>query len=67
VGDFLVKVGEDGKEAKLFVDDGELVVSENSFFKGKDFFPVHVLEVPTCVKVQQDLVLDVSKSGSAKP
>jgi hypothetical protein len=65
VGDFLVEMGEDGKQAKLFVDDSELVVGKDSFFEGKDLFPVHaVVEVPTCVKVQQDLVLDVSKSGS---
>jgi hypothetical protein len=65
VGNFLVEVGEDSKQAKLFVDDGELVVGEDSFFEGKDLFPVHVVVgVPTCVKVRQDLVLDVSKSGS---
>jgi hypothetical protein len=65
VGDFFVEVGEDGKETKLFVDGGELVVSKDSFFEGKDLFPIHVsVVVPTCVKVQQDLVLDVSKSGS---
>jgi hypothetical protein len=67
VGDFLVKVGEDGKKTKLFVDDSELVVGKDSFFKGEDLFPIHVtVEVPTCVKVRQDLVLDVSKSGSGK-
>jgi hypothetical protein len=66
VGDFLVKVGEECKEAKLFVNGSELVVSKDSFFEGKDLFPIHAVavEVPTCVKVQQDLVLDVSKSGS---
>jgi hypothetical protein len=68
VGDFFVEVGEDGKETKLFVDDSELVIGKDSFFKGEDLFPVHMLvAVPTCVKVRQDLVLDVSKSGSAKP
>jgi hypothetical protein len=65
VSDFLVKMGEDGKQAKLFVDDSELVVGKDSFFEGKDLFPVHaVVGVPTCVKVRQDLVLDVSKSSS---
>jgi hypothetical protein len=65
VGNFLVEMGEDGKQVKLFVDDGELIVGEDSFFEGKDLFPVHaVVAVPTCVKVRQDLVLDVSKSGS---
>jgi hypothetical protein len=65
VGDFLVEMGKDGKEMKLFVDGCELVVGKDSFFKGKDLFPIHVLVgVPTCVKVRQDLVLDVSKSGS---
>jgi hypothetical protein len=67
VGDFLVEVGKDSKQTKLFVDDGELVVSKDSFFEGKDLFPVHLMVgVPTCVKVRQDLVLDVSKSGSIK-
>jgi hypothetical protein len=33
----LVEMGEDGKEAKLFVDDSELVVGKDSFFEGKDF------------------------------
>jgi hypothetical protein len=42
VGNFLVELGEDGKEAKLFVDDSELVVGKDSFFEGKDFFPIHV-------------------------
>jgi hypothetical protein len=61
----LVEMGEDGKKAKLFVDDSKLVVGKDSFFKGEDLFPIHVtVEVPTCVKVRQDLVLDVSKSGS---
>jgi hypothetical protein len=64
VGDFLVKVGEECEEAKLFVNGSELVVSKDSFFKGKDLFPVHaVVGVPTCVKVQLDLVLDMSKSS----
>jgi hypothetical protein len=67
MGNFLVEVGEDGKQAKLFINDGELVVGKDSFFEGKDLFPVHaVVAVPTCVKVRQDLVLDVSKSGSIK-
>jgi hypothetical protein len=59
-------VGEECEETKLFVDSSELVVSKDSFFEGKDFFPVHsvVKVVPTCVKVRQDLVLDMSKSGS---
>jgi hypothetical protein len=43
VGNFLVEVGEDGKKAKLFVDDSKLVVSKDSFFEGKDLFSVHVL------------------------
>jgi hypothetical protein len=65
VGDFLVEMGKDGEKTKLFVDDGELVVGKDLFFEGKDLFPIHVLVVvPTCVKVRQDLVLDVSKSGS---
>jgi hypothetical protein len=65
VGDFLVQVGEECKEMKLFVDGGKLIVSKDSFFEGKDLFPVHAVEVvPTCVKVRQDLVLGVSKSGS---
>jgi hypothetical protein len=65
MGDFLVKVGEECKEMKLFINGGKLVVSKDSFFEGKDLFPVHVVvEVPTCVKVRQDLVLNVSKSGS---
>jgi hypothetical protein len=65
VGNFLIEMGEDSEQAKLFVDDGKLVVGEDSFFEGKDLFPVHAMvEVPTCVKVRQDLVLDVSKSGS---
>ena len=65
MSNFLVEMGEDGKQAKLFVDDSKLVVGEDSFFEGKDLFPVHaVVAVPTCVKVRQDLVLDVSKSGS---
>ena len=65
MGNFLVEMGEDGKKAKLFVDDGELVVGKDSFFEGKDLFLVHAMVVvPTCVKVRQDLVLDVSKSGS---
>jgi hypothetical protein len=52
VGNFLVEVGEECKEMKLFVNGGELVVSKDSFFEGKDLFPVHVvLIVPTCVKV----------------
>jgi hypothetical protein len=38
----LVEVGEDGEKSKLFVDDGELVIGKDSFFKGKDLFPVHV-------------------------
>ena len=67
MGNFLVEMGEDSKQAKLFVDDGELVVGKDSFFECKDFFPVHSgIVVPTCVKVRQDLVLDMSKSGSAK-
>jgi hypothetical protein len=65
VGNLLVEMGEDGKQAKLLIDDSELVVGKDSFFEGKDLFPVHVMVgVPTCVKVRQDLVLDVSKSGS---
>jgi hypothetical protein len=65
VGDFLIEMSEDSKQAKLFVNDGELVVGKDSFFEGKDLLPVHmVVRVPTCVKVRQDLVLDVSKSGS---
>ena len=57
-------MGEDGKQAKLFVNDSELVVGEDSFFEGKDLFPVHaMIVVPTCVKVRQDLVLNMSKSG----
>jgi hypothetical protein len=65
VGNFLIEMGEDGEQTKLFVDDGELVVGKDSFFEGKDLFPVHTMvEVPTCVKVRQDLVLDVSKPGS---
>jgi hypothetical protein len=65
MGDFLIEMGEDGKQAKLFVNDGKLVVGKDSFFEGKDLFPVHLMvEVPTCVKVRQDLVLDVSKSSS---
>jgi hypothetical protein len=67
MGDFLVKVGEESEEVKLFVNGGELVISKDSFFEGKDLFPVHtVVAVPTCVKVQLDLVLDISKSGSSK-
>jgi hypothetical protein len=64
VGNFLVEVGEDCQETKLFVDGGELVVGKDSFFEGEDFLSVHLLvqAVPTCVKVRQDLVLDVSKS-----
>jgi hypothetical protein len=42
VGNFLVEMGEDGKKAKLFVDDSELVVGKDSFFEGKDLFLVHV-------------------------
>jgi hypothetical protein len=65
MSDFLIQMGEDGKQAKLFVDDGKLVVGKDSFFESKDLFPVHAMVgVPTCVKVRQDLVLDVSKSGS---
>jgi hypothetical protein len=68
MGDFLIEMSEDGKQAKLFIDDGELVVGKDLFFEGKDLFPVHsMVVVPTCVKVRQDLVLDVSKSGSAEP
>jgi hypothetical protein len=67
VGNFLVEVSEECKEIKLFVNGGELVVGKDSFFEGKDLFPVHlVVVVPTCVKVRLDLVLDVSKSGSAR-
>jgi hypothetical protein len=44
VSNFLVKVGENGKKAKLFVDDSELVVGKDSFFEGKDLFSVHVLK-----------------------
>jgi hypothetical protein len=68
VGNFLIEVGEECKKTKLFIDGGELVVGKDSFFEGKDFLPVHsvVKVVPTCVKVRQDLVLDVSKSGSAR-
>jgi hypothetical protein len=43
VGNFLVEMGEDSKQAKLFVDDGELVVGKDSFFEGKDLFPVHAV------------------------
>jgi hypothetical protein len=42
VGNFLVKVGKECKETKLFVDGSELVISKDSFFKGKDLFPVHM-------------------------
>ena len=38
----MVEMGEDGKKMKLFVDDSKLVVGKDSFFKGEDFFPVHV-------------------------
>jgi hypothetical protein len=63
VGDFLVQMCEEYEETKLFVNGGKLVVGKDSFFKGKDFFPVHaVVAVSTCVKVRLDLVLDVSKS-----
>jgi hypothetical protein len=43
VGNLLVEVGENSKQAKLFVDDGELVVGKDSFFEGKDLFPVHAV------------------------
>jgi hypothetical protein len=67
MGNFLVEMSEECEETKLFVDGGKLVVGKDSFFKGKDLFPVHaVVVVPTCVKVRQDLVLDMSKSGSGK-
>jgi hypothetical protein len=67
VGDFFIQMSEECKETKLFIDGGKLVVGKDSFFEGKDLFPVHVaIEVPTCVKVRQDLELDVSKSGLGK-
>jgi hypothetical protein len=43
VGNLLVEVGENSKQAKLFVDDGELVVGKDLFFEGKDLFPVHAV------------------------
>jgi hypothetical protein len=43
VGDFLIEVGKKCEETKLFVDSGELVVGKDSFFKGKDFLPIHLM------------------------
>jgi hypothetical protein len=63
VGNFLIQMGEECSKSELFIDSGEVVVGKDSFFEGKDLFPIHsVVVVPTCVKVQLDLVLDVSKS-----
>jgi hypothetical protein len=31
MSDFLIEMGEDGKQAKLFVDDSKLVVGKDSF------------------------------------
>jgi hypothetical protein len=45
VGNFLIEVGKECKEMKLFIDGSELVVSKDSFFKGKDLFPVHSVVV----------------------
>jgi hypothetical protein len=64
MSNFLVEVGEECEETKLFINGGKLVVGKDSFFEGKDLFPVYAVVVPTCVKVRQDLVLNVSKSGS---
>jgi hypothetical protein len=41
VGDFLIEMGEECKKTKLFIDGSELVVGKDSFFEGKDLFPVH--------------------------
>ena len=43
MGNFLVQMGEECEEMKLFINGSKLVVSKDSFFEGKDLFPIHVL------------------------